>query len=92
MISTPGMEILRDGEYLVGSTSDSGIPVTLQNCFFPAVCSEKFFPTPLYVLRTGKALEDRGQCLNIVLNNLTCDQGFFPFLRAGEARGKKLLP
>ena len=71
------------------STSDSGIPVTLQNCFFPAVCSEKFFPTPLYVLRTGKALEDRGQCLNIVLNNLTRDHTFFPFLRVSEARGKK---
>ena len=75
----------------MSSTSDLGIPVILQNCFFPAV-SRKILSHPLYVLRTGKAPEDRGQCLNIVLNNLTCDQAFFPFLRAGEARGEKTLP
>ena len=72
------------------STSDLGIPVTLQNCFFPAVCPEKLFPTPPYFWRTQKAPGDRGQCLNMVLNNLiTCDHAFFPFLRAGEVRGKK---
>ena len=76
----------------MSSTSDLGIPVTLQNCFFPAVCPEKFFPTHLFVLRTGKAPRDRGQCLNIVLHNLTRDHAFFTFLRAGEAKGKKTLP
>ena len=67
----------------MSSTSDLGIPVTLQNCFSPAVC-------PLYFWRTQKARGDRGQCLNMVLNNLTCDHTFFPFLRAGER--EKTLP
>ena len=108
MISTPGMEILRDeeggmtgeGEFcaitrlktLATQASDLGIPVTLQNCFFPSVRPEKLFPTPLYFLRTEKVPGDRRQCLNIVLNNLTCDHAFSPFLRAGEARRKETLP
>ena len=76
----------------MSSTSDLGIPVTLQNCFFPAVCPKKLFPTPLYFWRTQKAPGDRGQCLNMVLHNLTCDHAFFPFLRAGRREEKKTLP
>ena len=104
MISTPGMEILRDeeggmtgeGEFcaitrlktLATQASDLGIPVILQNCFFRAVCPEKLFPTPLYFLRTEKAPGDRRQCLNIVLNNLTCDHAFSPFLSGRGEREK----
>ena len=76
----------------MSSTSDLGISVTLQNCFFPAVCPEKLFPIPLYFWRTQKAPGDRGKCVNVVLNNLTRDHTFFPFLRVSEARGKKTLP
>ena len=73
----------------MSSTSDLGIPVTLQNCFFPAVCPEKLFPIPLYFWRTQKAPGDTGKCLNVVLNNLTRDHTFFSFFKSERGEREK---